>query len=269
MTESLIFLHLGKTAGMTLASIIRRQYPENRLYKVYSDPAMAAVDRFAALPEDERAYYRAIIGHMHLGMHKLIPGPSTYITVLRDPVERVISAYYYVLERPTHPDHAKIRQSGLDFAGVLDSGLLPILDNSQVQVLCTTDVPDIPYGGCTSDMLEEAKRNIDRRFAVVGLTERFDETLLMMKDRFGWKNVYYARRNPTRRRPRRQDLSAEVLELVRAHNRLDIELYAYARERFEQEVDRLGVRFRRRVRAFRRANVAANLYRRFRAQLHA
>jgi hypothetical protein len=89
----------------------------------------------------------------------------------------------------------------------------------------------------------------------------------MMKDRFGWKNVLYNRRNVTRGRPRQEDLTAEVLELIRAHNRLDTELYAYARARFEEQVSSLGPRFERRVKVFRMANDATNRYRRVRKRV--
>jgi hypothetical protein len=267
--ETLLFLHIVKTAGVTMTSILRRQYPNERIYRVYDDPWIVAVNRFAEMPEDERAHYRAIMGHMHLGMHKLVPGPSTYVTLLREPVDRVISAYYFVRERSSHPEHEKILRSGLDFAGVLESGFLPILANSMTQVLCTTDIPNIPYGGCTPEMLEGAKRNLERRFAVVGLTERFDETLMLLKERFGWSNLFYVRRNLTRSRPQREELSADVLDLIREYNQLDIELYAFAKARFEEQLAGLGARFERKVRAFRRANAAVSHYRRIRGRLHA
>ena len=39
-------------------------------------------------------------GHMPFGIHKRLPQDYTYITFLRDPIERVVSAYYFARNYP-------------------------------------------------------------------------------------------------------------------------------------------------------------------------
>ena len=53
-------------------------------------------------------------------------------------------------------------------------------------------------GPCTAEIFERAKENLRRHFSVVGLSERFEETLALMKLRFGWKLKSYASFNVTR-----------------------------------------------------------------------
>lgn len=43
------------------------------------------------------------------------------------------------------------------------------------------------YGQCSPEMLESAKKNL-QDFAAVGLTERYNETLILLKRAFNWHN---------------------------------------------------------------------------------
>ncbi|MEO5579030.1 MAG: hypothetical protein ABIR58_00110 [Gemmatimonadaceae bacterium] len=59
------------------------------------------------------------------------------------------------------------------------------VDNDQTRRIAGEEPP---LGRCTSAMFELAKQNLRRHFRVVGVTDRFDETLLLMKQAFGWTN---------------------------------------------------------------------------------
>jgi hypothetical protein len=111
-------------------------------------------------------------------------------------------------------------------------------------------------------VLERAKTNIDEHFAVAGVTERFDETLLLMKRRLDWpRPPYYvtsrvgkknasAGQSPTQRESMDPDVRAVIAEA----NALDLDLYAYVRDRFENDVAAEGASFQDDVRAFQDAN---------------
>jgi len=254
-SETLIFLHLPKTGGNTLKSVIRRQYPKESICELHY-PAREAVQEFSLRPLEERAGYRVVTGHMQLGLHEFIPGPSCYLTMLRDPVARGISAYFFVLRKPDHPRHELIRNRSL--AEVLREGLLPFLDNGQTRTLCATEVQDVPYGECTRAMLDQAKDNVERHIAVAGTAARFDETLLLTKDRLGWGNVFYTRKNAAPKQRAASEPSPDVVELMREHVQLDTELYRFVEDRLDQQVAALGEPFARRLKRFRYMNRAAS-----------
>lgn len=253
--ETLIFLHLPKTGGNTLKSVIRRQYPRDSICELRY-PAREAVQRFALHPIEERARYRVVTGHMQLGLHEYIPGPWCYVTILRDPVEMGISAYFFVLRKPNHPRHELLREKSL--TEVLQEGLLPFLDNGQTRTLCATEVPSVPYGECSRAMLDQAKENVERYIPIAGTAARFDETLLLLKDRLGWRNVFYTPRNTAPKRPGAVELPHEAVELLKAHVQLDMELYRFVEERLERQVTELGEAFARRLKRFRRINRVAS-----------
>jgi Galactose-3-O-sulfotransferase len=106
------------------------------------------------------------------------------------------------------------------------------------------------------EALEEAKRNLES-FLVVGLTERFDESFILVRRALGWKLPMYETHNVTRR-PKSEPPSPEAIEAIRERNRLDLELYDHARKLFSAAVERQGSSFRREVAVFRALNRIPN-----------
>ncbi|MFW6116369.1 MAG: sulfotransferase family 2 domain-containing protein [bacterium] len=249
---AIIFLHIPKTAGTTLHRIIERQYRSEELYS----PGLReghAVGELAKLSQERRAQIRMFRGHLAFGVDKYLPVSSTYMTVLREPIDRVISYYYYIRRTPHHYLHDFIGSGEFDLKGFVDSQAHVMIDNAQTRVLSGV-WHGPPFGECTQEMLETAKTNLRERFAVVGLTERFDETLLLMKRTFGWRNVFYTPENVSHGRPDRGELPPDTLKAVAGTNQFDIALYQYATQLFEEQVARQGPSFGAQVRAFQLVN---------------
>jgi hypothetical protein len=119
----------------------------------------------------------------------------------------------------------------------VESGINPQLENGQVRALSGIGTglgEEVAYGECTVDMLETAKHHLEEHFAVVGLTERFNESLLMMRRLLRWSNPYYSRVKVTTHRPAVEAVPRDVLDVIRKRNRLDVELYECAVRRFDE-----------------------------------
>jgi len=229
-TETVIFLHIHKTAGTTLNRIIDRQYPHEQDFFIKSADDYPLFETFTM---EQRNRYRLIRGHMNFGVHKLLSKPFAYFTILRHPIERAISYYYYVKNTPTHYNYEQANRMGLyEF---LEQGVDILMANGQTRIWAGGR-PDFGYNECTEEVLVQAKDNLDKYCAVVGLTERFDTTLLLLKNRFGWKNVFYTRQNVSVNRLKRHDLPAKTLQLLEELNQLDMAFYQYGVERFEEQI---------------------------------
>jgi len=70
----------------------------------------------------------------------------------------------------------------------------------------------------------------------VGLFERFEESLALMKLRFDWKLQRYSSFNVTRSRPRKADIPQSTLDLIAEKNSLDISLYNCAANTFQTAI---------------------------------
>jgi hypothetical protein len=94
---------------------------------------------------------------------------------------------------------------------------------------------------------------------VVGVTERFDEFVALLRLDLGWRPFAYAPRNVTANRPREQDLDPAILEALRSRNALDLELHRFAGELMDERTAGRRAQVEARLRAIRRRN---DLYRR-------
>jgi hypothetical protein len=232
----LIFIHIPKAAGSTLQEIVVRHYQGCRGFRFTGDAER--VKAFESLSQEERDSFDLVQGHVHFGLHRLLSRPATYITMLRDPVDRVVSHYHFVAANPDHYLHPQI--GGLSLHEYAVTRASHELDNDQVRWLCAADHFDVPVGRVSRAMVEEAKWNLANAVEVVGIMERFDDSLRCLSAAFGWHDVApRVRRNANRHRPALSDVPNETLDAIRRINRYDAELYEFASALFEEQMGRL------------------------------
>jgi hypothetical protein len=227
-----LFLHIPKAAGQTLGEYIYNQscieggYEEGLMKNGVAYLDYGFFKTGAPVPEYvpelmRRNDLRAVIGHFQFGLHEFVPTTSTYITVLRNPVDRVASLYFY----------AKLA----DQMSLEEFALTPPfkeVDNDQTRRISGIDPP---IGECTRAMLDQARENLRRHFSVVGTTERFDEMLPLLKRKFDWsRDVVSYPRNVNAERPR--SLPQPAIDAIRKRNELDFELWEYAGQLLDQSI---------------------------------
>ncbi|MFG0283440.1 MAG: hypothetical protein ACF8R7_03370 [Phycisphaerales bacterium JB039] len=225
---------MPKSGGTTLEGIVRRQYPGGKLYRFTGETRNFAA--FRALPEGERASYDLLSGHMYFGMHGWVPEPATYMTMLREPVDRVVSFYYYVKRRPDHYMWNFGFTESMTLRQFLEQGRCIELDNFQTRNLGPEPRRYLGFGLVSDYMRGLALAHLEQ-MAAVGLTDRFDESLEILRHRFGWQDLAYERMNVTRDRPSLDDIDPATLDLIRQINRHDIAIYRRACQIFEAQLE--------------------------------
>ena len=192
--EALIFLHIPKTAGKTLKRIIEWQYNPLSIFAL-DVRVHAAAERFKTLSAERRRCLRVVRGRMVYGIHEFLPKAATYITMLREPMARVLSSYYFILRRPLHPLYRKLKKERLGVEEYFR--LFTHLNNGQCRLVARVQ----NGASCDDRMPEIAKENLTKSFSVIGLCERFEESLLLMAKTFGWKIRYFEHWKVARVRP--------------------------------------------------------------------
>src|SRR5262249_40973148 len=105
-----------------------------------------------------------------------------------------------------------------------------------------------------SSVLREVKKNLRRHFSFVGISERFDEALLLLGRTLGWRHLSYRPKLVNKNKPDKRNVLPEALNTVAKSNTLDREVFEYARELFDERVKQEGAEFQHDVREFRREN---------------
>ena len=253
ITPTLIFLHILKTGGTTLNVILENYFPHKRSFATFPtrqhpEGSLAA---FRALSDQQKAQIDLLNGHMGFGLHEELPRTAVYITLLRDPVERVISRYNQMRHNPQSHLHQEIVTNNMsvkDFVRWFAAE--HYMDNLQTRMIAG-NWDERGFGPCTDEMLATAKQNLQSHFIVAGLTERFDETYLLLKRHFGWPYVPYTRHNVGHNRP---EIDAETRDLIRQYNSYDMALYAFVRERLAVQIRQQGLGFQLELRWLRLRN---------------
>jgi hypothetical protein len=225
--EALIFLHIPKTAGTTLNRIIEWQYNPLSIFTLDPYRFRATAERFKTLSEERRRRFRVLRGHLYYGLHEFLPQGATYITMLREPVARFLSSYYFILRRPLHPLHRKLKKERLGVEDYLR--LIPHRHNFQCRLIAGIKNNEISE----ERLLETAKENLSKSFRVVGICERFEESLMLIAKTFGWDVPYNENRKVSKNR---SPVDPRSIELIREHNRLDLELYDFGKTLFEESL---------------------------------
>lgn len=230
----LIFLHMPRSGGTTLNRLIEWEYGAMSVFAVDPHFYRWSYNALARAQAVDLPDLKALQGHMPFGVHTLLNRPAIYITMLRDPIQRVISEYYFRLHRPLrHPrEHREVRGLSLE-----DYIRTTPRHNVQTKLAAGCGIGyDFLEGPCTADTLAMAEHNLSRYFGLVGLTERFDEFLALAKVLFGWKIRRHGSFHIERRRPRTDSVSASIRDLIRDRYRYDVALYEYGVRLFNEAV---------------------------------
>lgn len=237
-----VFLHLFKCGGTTVIERLRARLGNAAVLHVKDVRALEAT-----LQADPLAVARhaAVVGHLSLPLLEAYFSDWAWITVLRDPVDRMLSQYHHFRREAAalavadgeESDHAfRLRFCAendlLAFATSEDPRLTVYTRNYMTRKLAgVLRVRRSPLGGKAR---ATAIANLSR-FAAVGTTDTLDGDFLPSLDRLlGRRSTLVDRLrrpanvSPTRlgRRPRYE---AAVLEAILEHNAADIALYAAAR----------------------------------------
>lgn len=267
--SALIFLHISKTGGTTLRSIIAAQYAPEHIFDLdpsyfTSDPSeydvvfQDRVKALLALPDSDKSAYRCFFHPTAYGLHKHLPQPVRYVTMLRDPIDHYISSYYFAINRPKHRLHKAITENNIPLEDMPDA--FPddeLLDNLQTRRLSGCDTVDTfrdVVKPLPPDALDKAKQNLKEGIEVIGLMDRYDESLLLMQATLGWKNVHYTRKNVAPRRRAVDSISPNLRQRLENDLALDYELYTYATTLFEEQITRSALDMSAALAAFEKQN---------------
>lgn len=258
-TVTPIIMHLEHTGGSTLRKIVENQYTDDQIYYLFYNKSKTPVDDLMAMSEAQRERYRVFLGHLFYGLHRWVPGESAYLTWMRDPIERIVSGYYYQFRKPQRRHHQAYVSGAMTWARHLNMRWRSAAQVGRVVGGDDDLIRRFNTQTLSENAVETALNHLENDFVMVGVTERYDEMLLLMKQLLGWQNpVTYVRVNVSVNRPRYSDLSAEDKKLIEAAAEIEYPVYEYAKKRFERDLSRYAGDLEKDLAEFKRQNAEYN-----------
>ena len=224
-TLLLIALHVPKTAGISVREVFGTWFGDGLLLH-YSNGAtgeLPARHDLAAMHSSSRPV--AVFGHFNrkrgFGSEHYYPDAAQFVTILRDPFERIVSGYFYS------------RKHG---AGWKDQSRVPMGDLREF--VLTADASMLNHFPCEVT-LENYKELIETRFVEIGVVEHLDESMSRIAQKLGkaYTSGSLNRLNTTERHlPIPYDLREEFAE----KRPLDHVVYNYVLARFRGDGQAAG-----------------------------
>ena len=220
--RQMLFVHVQKTAGTSLAAVLKQHLPN-----AYDLPPWRFLpDQWVPLNG-----YDLLVGHVHFELYRLLPERPLFVTMLRDPVERALSAYAQYWRSAADPSASRmdIRQF------VAHPAWRNAISNIQVRMIGTPlplplghpddirQMPDFPF-----EPDAQAAIGRLRNYQFFGLVEDMERSMALLNQTFGWPTIELPRLNESEKRIQRHELPPDVLADIIQLNQLDTALYEFA-----------------------------------------
>lgn len=223
----ILFNHIPKTGGTSLIDLFKGVFGEDKCFRHRGRSARTGKTNpaIASLSDEELLSYRFIAGHFAFSAGdrlKKLGRKVFHITVVRDPVERLVSDYYFN-QQQGRPD---LREKALSMS----------IDAYAVEKLTDPESKMVNNGQCwfvcDSRSFAPAARNIDDKFLVACTNNQLDEMQGMLRSLLGLPPEPPLRSNTTKAK-KASGLTPNIEALLRKSSEDDTKLVEFVRERFE------------------------------------
>lgn len=265
--QHFFFIHIMKTGGTSLTRAMNPSFSHEERYpgsleQDHSVKAKADVDLLRDLPQERLNQIRSFSVHMPFFASEFVDSDVLTLTMLRDPVNRVISHLKQIKRNhklfATHSldeiyaipwlFHSYFNNHQTKAFSMFADDLVHLYDTDEQRACLARRSGDSwyfsePHGQMlqatlyafgwdvpvNEERLAIAKANLNR-VNILGFLERYDDLLATLERDYGLR----IQRLPPTRTGHQEAVSTELLARIEQDNQYDIEFYRYAQELYAE-----------------------------------
>lgn len=215
--QTMIFLHLPKTAGTTFREVLQR-HPTLKV-RLVEGGHPEILEKIKEKPVFVKTLARqndVIMGHLIFDPRPFnaLAGKVFFVSLLREPIDRAISHYKHVRRTPEHALHQELKPLSFDQAFARHERFRMQVTNNQVRSLCRLQ------------SLEDFDRITMQHRFILGRQDRFDDFLAYLERTFAITLPRLAPANVAPRDDPDPQISPETMQELVAVNQMDLALFA-------------------------------------------
>ena len=226
-----LFDHLPKCAGSAIDAYLGSHYPKRLVFKTDPNQPRSSVAKFKELSTEERHRYRLVVGHMAHDLVDLVHPETTTLTILREPVDRIVSHYFYVLQQEQHYLHERVVKDNIQLEDYATLGLSDELENwytTHFTGLTIEQVEQDPQAA-----LEHAIDLIAEKYDIIGFQTNLPDVAERLQRAACFGDAFEnALTNQTRKRLSLREISDQARQSIADANAVDVKLYTALQQRF-------------------------------------
>jgi Sulfotransferase family len=246
--EILMFFHIPKTAGTSLAAILAKQFRPSAILQVAETQyprVQKHLHRVAHrvmskkeyleiknIPDYQLGHYKLIRGHLLFDPPIFQTRRMAYMTMLRHPIERLFSLYQHVHSIHDNSLYEEIKSLSFEAALELERFQIEARDQMTAYILRRKPV--------NQKDIEEAYTKLEQMH-FIGITEYFETSMHLLHYTFGWKyHAQETRLNSSLIKVDRSQLSPQTYERLQDLTRFDQMFYDYGVRIFNERCRKMA-----------------------------
>jgi len=222
-----LFHHIRKTAGTSMRHFFRVNLPKRGDHLYVDAPENLKTltawhqEFYASWSDDDRERVLYVAGHSANYLLPLFTRPVRAFTIVREPVDRTLSRYYFMKDR-TWTIEEYVADADLRGAvrGLVNGQSLSLLEPH----FDVSDVPDSADAEEAATWKDRLGEILDRYYTLAD-QRRFEASCAMIAHELGYKRVINPKLRVNSQRDKQPDLAPEVLARLEELNWLDRVLY--------------------------------------------